>query len=172
MSLLGVVQEISQQNTAAGHPTDYETGTVTSADPLEITINTAMAPLKAPVLILTESVVEKKIPVLEHAHNTSGFAHTHQVSSLNHSHSYDAGTTGSALAGTYPTEESLSQDTYTSDERLLEGQMICYEHGKPLPVEDGYIILNRALEAGDQVLMLRVAHGQRYIILSRVFEVT
>ena len=38
------------------------------------------------------------------------------------------------------------------------------------PVEGGYIILNRGLEAGDKVLMLRVQNGQKFLVLSRVFE--
>jgi hypothetical protein len=37
-------------------------------------------------------------------------------------------------------------------------------------VKGGYIILNRALETGDKVLLLRVMRGQQFIILSRVFE--
>lgn len=172
MSLLNALCLINESNQRAGHPADLRFGTVTGVNPLEITVNDQMDTLKGPVLVLTESVVEKKIPVLQHVHDTSGFAHIHQITSLSHSHSYDAGTTGSALAGSYPTEESLSQDTYTSDARLLESQIICQEHGQPLPVENGYIILNRGLAVGDQVVMLRVQGGQRYIILSRVFEVT
>ena len=46
----------------------------------------------------------------------------------------------------------------------------CTENGSTLPVENGYIILNRALKVGDKVLMLRVQHGQKYIVLSRVFQ--
>lgn len=37
-------------------------------------------------------------------------------------------------------------------------------------MKGGYIILNRGLEVGDKVLMLRVMRGQQFIILSRVFE--
>ena len=37
-------------------------------------------------------------------------------------------------------------------------------------MRDGYIILNRALEVGDKVLLLRVMRGQQFVILSRVFE--
>lgn len=44
------------------------------------------------------------------------------------------------------------------------------ENGSPLPVEDGYIILNRGLAVGDKVLLLRVQHGQRFVVLSRVFD--
>ena len=32
------------------------------------------------------------------------------------------------------------------------------------------IILNRRLEEGDRVLLLRVQHGQKFIVLSRIFE--
>lgn len=168
MTLSETLYMMMQQNQRAGQPTDLRTGTVTSTDPLEISINTAMAPLRREVLLLTESVVEKKIPVLTHVHDTSGFAHTHQISTLSHSHQYSGGTTQSALTSSYTTQESLSQDTFTSDQRLSE--ITCYENGQPLPVEGGYIILNRALAVGDRVLLLRVQNGQRYIVLSRVFE--
>lgn len=168
MNLSETLYMMMQQNQRAGQPTDLRTGTVTSTDPLEISINTAMAPLRREVLLLTESVVEKKIPVLAHVHNTSGFAHTHQISTLSHSHQYSGGTTQNALTGSYTTRESLSQDTFTSDQQLSD--ITCYENGQPLPVEGGYIILNRALAVGDRVLLLRVQNGQRYIVLSRVFE--
>lgn len=168
MNLSETLYMMMQQNQRAGQPTDLRTGTVTSADPLEISINTAMAPLRREVLLLTESVVEKKIPVLTHVHDTSGFAHTHQISTLSHSHQYSGGTTQSALTSSYTTQEGLSQDTFTSDQRLSE--ITCYENGQPLPAEGGYIILNRALAVGDRVLLLRVQNGQRYIVLSRVFE--
>ena len=168
MNLSETLYWMMQQNQRAGQPTNLAFGTVTSASPLEITDDIQSDALKAPVLILTESVVEKKIPVLAHVHNTSGFTHTHQISTLSHSHQYSGGTTQNALTGSYTTRESLSQDTFTSDQQLSD--ITCYENGQPLPVEDGYIILNRALAVGDRVLLLRVQNGQRYIVLSRVFE--
>lgn len=48
--------------------------------------------------------------------------------------------------------------------------IVCYENGTALPVENGYIILNRALAVGDKVLLLRVQNGQKFIVLSRVME--
>ena len=166
---------------------DLAVGTVTSAQPLEVTIRETMAPLPQEVLWLTAAVVEKKIPVLEHEHITAGFRHDHTVSGLGHahavnglghSHTTEEGSTGDALGGahqtdeklgaSYPTSEALLPDAYTSDKRL-EG-IVCYEDGKPLPVKDGYIILNRGLAVGDKVLLLRVMRGQQFIILSRIFE--
>ena len=65
-------------------------------------------------------------------------------------------------------------DTYTgggtSEDNLMQSSIICYENGTALPVQNGYIILNRALEVGDIVLLLRVQNGQKFVVLSRVME--
>ena len=111
-------------------------------------------------MYLTESVVEKKIPVLEH---------NHYAVNLGHTHTCPDGTTSEALTGRYLTEAySLVSEGFDPTEQAQD--IICWEHGKKLPIEDGFIILNRKLEVGDKVLLLSVAHGQKYIVLSRVFE--
>lgn len=92
--------------------------------------------------------MERKIPIL---------THTHQITGLGHSHSAPEGGTSTNLTGSYETASALAA-------------IACTEHGKPLPVKDGYIILNRALAPGDKVLLLQVMHGQKFIILSRIFE--
>ena len=129
---------------------------------------------------------------LGHSHSTTGFAHSHTTGGLGHTHTIPTsetqpvGQTGEALAGSYSSDEQLAGSfpsdqqltgTYTSSGALgdveMEGALSgvqCIEHGQPLPVEDGYIILNRALETGDIVLLLRVEHGARYVILSRMFK--
>lgn len=136
MNLSEQLYKMMQDSMGAAQLADLRVGTVTKTKPLEITINTAMDALRGPVLLLTESVVEKKIPVLQHNH--------------------------------------VIHDTYSGggacEDALLESKIIAVEHGRSLPVRDGYIILNRALEEGDKVLLLRVSGGQRFIVLSRVFE--
>lgn len=136
MELKDVLYQMMSESQRASQPADLRIGTVTAVNPLEITINTSMAPLRAGILLLTEPVVEKKIPILQHNH--------------------------------------VIHDTYTgggsSEDNLMQSSIICYENGEPLPVENGYIILNRALEVGDKVLLLRVQSGQKFIVLSRVFE--
>lgn len=158
MSLLNALCLINESNQRAGHPADLAFGTVTNTSPLEITQNNQAAPLRSPVLILTEAVIEKKIPVLQHRHH---------INTLGHSHSCPDGGTSTNLTGSYPTLYSLASDGADGDQTQ---NVVCYENGKPLPVEDGYIILNRALAVGDKVIMLRVQNGQRFIVLSRVFE--
>lgn len=204
MELRDVLYQMMQRNAAAMQPTDLCVGTVVSAAPLQVSLSAQTAPLEGEQLLLTEPVVEKKIPVLTHihemeglshthtlsglghSHDTTGFAHSHTTGGLSHAHTLSEGQTGAALAGSYSSDEQLA-GVFSSDQKLtgaytssgalgnveMEGALSgvqCIEHGQPLPVEDGYIILNRALETGDIVLLLRVEHGARYVILSRMFK--
>lgn len=148
MELIEILQQIGQQGADALSPVDLVIGTVTADAPLEISIDATMDTLRAQVLYLTAAVVEKKLPVLRH---------NHEVTGLGHAHSTSDGETSTELTGTYQTTDALED-------------IACMEYGKKLPVKDGYIILNRGLETGDKVLLLQVMHGQRFIVLSRVFE--
>lgn len=204
MELRDVLYQMMQKNAAAMQPTDLCVGTVVGTGPLQVSLSAQTAPLEGEQLLLTEPVVEKKIPVLTHihemeglshthtltglghSHDTTGFAHSHTTGGLSHAHTLSEGQTGAALAGSYSSDEQLA-GTFSSDQKLtgtyttsgalgdveMEGALSavqCIENGQPLPVEDGYIILNRALETGDIVLLLRVEHGARYVILSRMFK--
>ena len=140
MELLEIMQQIMQENSKAMQPTDLVVGTVTSVNPLEITTDNQAAPLLSPVLYLTAAVVEKKVTTFAHSHNTT---HNHIV-----------------------TDATIQSAGQCSTE--LTG-ITCYENGQALP-NDGFITLNRGLEVGDKVLMLRVQHGQKYVVLSRVFQ--
>lgn len=168
MDAIDVLHQITESSIRAYGPADLAVGTVTGINPLRVKIREDMDALPEETLWLTAAVVEKKIPVLKHRHMTAGFRHVHQLPGLEHGHSCEEGETGPALSGALQTEASLNQDTFPSDDRLEE--VVCYEGGKPLPVKDGYILLNRGLETGDRVLMLRVMRGQQFIILSRIFE--
>lgn len=204
MELRDVLYQMMQKNAAAMQPTDLCVGTVVGTGPLQVSLSAQTAPLEGAQLILTEAVVEKKIPVLTHihemeglshthtlsglghSHDTTGFAHSHTTGGLSHAHTLAEGQTGAALTGSYSSDEQLA-GTFSSDQKLtgtyttsgalgdveMQGALsgvVCIENGQPLPVEDGYIILNRALAAGDTVLLLRVERGARYIVLSRMFE--
>lgn len=170
MELSDVMRQMMQQSMDGYGLSDMTIGTVTGVKPLAVRIREGMADIPQEALRLTAAVIEKKIPVLEHLHTTDGFRHAHALPDLAHAHSGEEGETGPALDGAYGTEYGLQQDAFDSDRRLLKHEIVCYEDGKPLPVKGGYIVLNRALEAGDKVLLLRVMRGQQFVILSRVFE--
>lgn len=186
MNLAETVYLMVQKSMKAAQLTDLRVGTVTSVDPLEVTTDPAMPPIPSSILYLTSSVVEKKIPVLSHSHDVNGLSHTHTVSGLGHQHSTGGlshthtvtdGNTGAALGDSYTSDEQLTGAYDTSS--ALSGDVTstdaldsvsCIENGVTLPVEGGYIILNRALAVGDKVLLLRVQNGQKFIVLSRIFE--
>lgn len=168
MDVIDILHQITEASMQGYGLSDLAIGTITSEKPLEVKVRENMAPIPEAALLLTAAVIEKKIPVLKHEHITEGFRHDHALPDLSHSHSTEEGETSAALDGAGNTETGLDQDAFTSDERLKD--IKCYERGKPLPVENGYIILNKKLEAGDKVLLLRVMRGQQFIILSRVFE--
>ena len=160
MNLLDALQMVSSQNMSASQPSDLETGTVTGVNPLEVTRDIQQQALRQEVLYLTESVVEKKIPILDH---------NHYAINLGHTHTCPDGTTSEALTGRYLTEAySLVSEGYDATEQTQD--IVCWEHGEKLPIEDGFIILNRKLEVGDKVLLWRVLNGQKFVIISRVFE--
>lgn len=168
MDLIDVLHQTVEDTMGAYGLSDMAVGTVTSTEPLEVTIRESMAPLPQEALRLTSAVIEKKIPALAHKHDTIGFRHNHAIPGLSHTHDAPDGATGTALEGEYATGDALTPDAYTSDEQLTD--IVCYEDGKPLPEEDGFILLNRRLAVGDRVLLLRVMRGEQFIILSRVFE--
>ena len=130
MELIDILQQINQKSMGAAQLTDLTIGTVVKVDPLEISINPAMAPLNSSVIYLTAGVVEKKITNLSHAH-------------------------------TYGNSNSTSE---------MLRNVVCLENGKPLPVSSDYIVLNRGLEINDKVLILKVQRGQKFVVLSRVFD--
>lgn len=143
--LIDVLQKITGNVMNNAGLTDLVIGTVTKTSPLEVTLVSTMLPLPAEVLILTESVVEKKIPIVNHKHDVT---HNHII--------HDTYSNGGTSEDSNICGNSLSN-------------IICYENGKALPVQNGFIILNRALAVGDKVIMLRVLNGQNFIILSRAF---
>lgn len=64
------------------NPMQYCYGTVTSADPLKIRLNDTTLEITGNSILLTESVVEKKITIQKHTHKIGSTIadHTHIVS--------------------------------------------------------------------------------------------
>lgn len=63
MNLKEVVEQIAAQKVNSLMPSDMQTGTVVSADPLEVSIDVSATSLRASVLLLTDMVREKTITV-------------------------------------------------------------------------------------------------------------
>lgn len=61
MTLLDTIQTLVAQVLSGSQLTDMAVGTVTSADPLEIQLDTSQAPIKSDIIILTDAVKPKSV---------------------------------------------------------------------------------------------------------------
>lgn len=68
MELKDVIQQMVDEAVSARMPTELQIGTVIAVDPVEVTLDTQMTPLRQSVLYLSETVIEKKTPILQHNH--------------------------------------------------------------------------------------------------------
>ena len=68
----------------------------------------------------------------------------------------------SPLSHTHTTLDGTTSEALTS--------VVCTENGQALPFDSGGVIINRGLQVGDKVLLLRVQRGQMFIVLSRVYD--
>lgn len=160
------------------------TGTVSNANPLSIKLSDESGSIEidGDDIILTQSVVSKKIYIKKHTHKIGQTVATH-------THPFTGefegtitppvppATLAGMVSGSVSPSTELTPETPVVD-RTLDAW--CTEHGHRLPVDpenynpDGEqicITINRGLEKGDKVIMSRVSHGQQFVVLSRYFEV-
>lgn len=157
------------------------TGTVSNANPLSIKLGeeSGSIEIEGDDIILTQSVVSKKIYIKKHTHKIGETVATHTHPST----LAVTGTAEGALPVTGTATGSTSASSQLTTETLIVDRTLdawCTEYGHRLPVDpetynpDGdqiCITINRGLEKGDKVIMSRVSHGQQFVVLSRYFEV-
>lgn len=140
-------------------------GTVTSAEPLKISLGEGGIELDGDDIILTQSVVKKLLYIKTHTHKIGSDLQTH-------THPFVG-----EFSGTIQVSNGLNSNTTVVTAAL---DAWCTEYGHKLPREpkdykenaDQIVItLNRGLEVDDKVIMTRVSSGQQFIVLSRIFEV-
>ena len=135
------IRRMIQDTLRSENLADYTIGTVSSIEPLKVRLSGMNEELYGDCLYVTESVLEKTIDKVEHKHKY-----------------YDSDTgEGASGSSNRETEIELSN-------------IQCYLKGEPLGYsKDNKIIINKGLEVGDKVIMLKVRHGQVYIILSKLY---
>ena len=168
------------------------TGTVSSASPLAISLGNDAGgiTLDGDDIILTQSVVSKKIYIKKHTHTVGTEVGTHihgitkqPVMPPEPAPQVPIGTvTGTTIV---PIENTLAINatgplTSMSEVDTMTLDAWCTEYGHKLPVDPDIhnpmgeqicITINRGLEVGDKVIMSRVSDGQQFVVLSRYFEV-
>lgn len=193
----GLFQKIADGVVEASAACDGQlfTGTVTNDNPLKITLgeDSGGIELDGDDIILTQSVVSKKLYIKKHTHDED-----EQLVDVQGTTS--AGPVIFAPVGELPSPEidnpyppppKIPNPAFPSEPstltlhhkhgiatRTLDAWVTEYGHRLPVdPSEydpDGeqtVITINRGLEKGDKVIMTRVSHGQQFIVLSRYFEV-
>lgn len=172
-NLLTVIQGIAVNAVQSTVPVQYCFGTVTKENPLAIRINDGTIEISGESILLTEPVVEKKITIQKHTHQIGAVGtHTHTITELPVTPPAPAPPTPIGTgSGSTLVPNKINASTTVID-TVIDG--VCTEHGVDLPVDSNseriIITTNRKLEKDDKVLMMRVSSGQKFIVLSRVFE--
>lgn len=153
-------------------------GTVTSAEPLKISLGEGGIELDGDDIILTQSVVKKLLYIKTHTHKIGGTlaGHTHPFVG-----NFDGTISGNPAKGKVDGTDQASGDIDENTVVVTSAlDAWCTEYGHKLPrepkdykedAEQIVITLNRGLEVDDKVIMTRVSSGQQFIVLSRIFEV-
>lgn len=170
------------------------TGTVTNANPLSIKLGEESGSIEidGDDIILTQSVVSKKLYIKKHKHEES----EELADKMAFIDLTDAGIP-MVLPVTFqdvptvpdPEDPEPPEPPVKTKELSLKHKHTIYtstldswvtEYGHKLPVapseydesgEQVCVTINRGLEKGDKVVMTRVSGGQQFVVLSRYFEV-
>lgn len=165
-NLLATIQSIAVNAVNSTNPITFTFGTVTSDSPLKIRIDQSTINLEGDSLILTANVVEKTVTIQKHTHGMDS-----QLMDITAAVAATGGNVSFTVNGV-PTSSVTLNHKHTNETTVLDA--VCTEHGEELPKDadnDRIVVtINRPLAKGDKVVMLRVSGGQRFIVLSRVFE--
>lgn len=164
-TLLSTIQDIAVKAVNSTNPVVFTFGTVTSADPLKVRVDSSTIEIGKESLILTANVVEKTVEIDKHTHGWGSDL-------LSHVHKY-AGQGGPITSDPC----NASQAPFVNpavDETVLSARCIEYGEKREGEEDDGktkiVVTVTRALKKDDRVIMLRVCSGQEWIILSRVYD--
>ena len=193
---LSLIQQIAQGVVDASAACDGQlyTGVVTSDNPLKIQLGeeAGSIELEGDDIILTQSVVSKKLYIKKHDHDDS----EELSDKLGFVDLTDAGfpmvlpiTFQDIPAPPDPSDPEPPDPPAKVKELSLTHKHTIHtstldtwvtEYGHKLPRDpstydqDGdrvVITINRSLQKGDSVIMSRVSHGQQFVVLSRYFPV-
>lgn len=191
-NLLSTIQTIAVNAVNSTNPISFVFGTVTSADPLKIRMDQSTIELEGGSLILTANVIEKKLVINKHSH-------TDDESLVDYTATGNSGAPiifAPVGVQAYVANPNFDPNKPRTDTDEVKGTPVLplkhnhaihdtvvdayvYEEGKDdddhkLAVEKDderiVVTVNRPLKKGDKVIMLRVSGGQRFIVMSRLFQ--
>lgn len=147
--LLDVLKEVSNNANEASKPVALMFGTVTSESPLKILIEQKLE-VNEKVLILTTAVKDHYVDMtVSHVTESTAIDHTHVVS----------GSTGTADSPPHSHDTNITSQINDPATTHLHA----YKGRKKYLVHNG-------LKTGEKVVMMRVKHGQQFLVIDRVSE--
>lgn len=143
-SLVDTIKQIAENAVAAGKPSNWIYGTVTSTSPLKIRIQ--------PTIELTSSFLELSHMVKDHYVDMTVSMQTENDKFLvpDHTHTH----TDTQPDGKQPTPTTITTTFDTTHKHEIK-------HTIKVKVHNG-------LKAGERVILLQMAGGKRYYVLDRV----
>ena len=161
--LLSIIKKAATEAVEAGQPSNFCFGKVTSANPLEISVEQKMV-LSSAQLVLTRNVTDYKIEMTVN--------HTTDIADLQHSHSINGNTdtfSGNTEKGgedephvhAYAHQHSLSGNIESNSANLSHNHN--YSGRKTFLVHNG-------LSIGENVVLFKQKGGQKYLVLDRVVD--
>ena len=135
----------------ASKPCNLVFGTVTSISPLQINVEQKMT-LGSAQIVLSRNVTDYKVKIDIDAETENG-----ADIDLTHTHEY-AGTTGSYNSHSHNYSGTTESDSVTN---------IAHSHKFKGTKE---ITIKNALVVGDEVIMIRMQGGQKYIVMDKVVK--
>lgn len=150
--LVKLIKKAALDAVEASKPCNIVFGTVTSVSPLKINVEQKMT-LTSAQLVLSRNVTDYKVKFEIDAETESG-----GNIDLTHNHNY-SGTTGSYNSHTHDYSGTTENDSVTN---------ITHSHKFKGTKE---MTIKNALKVDDEVIMVRMQGGQKYIVIDRVVNI-
>lgn len=160
--LLNLIKKAASEAVDASKPAAILYGKVLNTSPLEINVEQKMILHKAQ-LVLTRNVSDYETEV------TVDWSTENKVMDANHSHSTSGEITvnSTATISPNPDNESVTITNQVNDGKTVDNEDINLTHNHAIKGRKK-IIIHNGLKVNDEVLLIRMQGGQKYIILDKV----
>lgn len=156
--LLNSIKKAAMEAMEASKPVAILFGKVTSASPLKINVEQKMT-LSDAQLILTRNVTDYTINMT--------VDHTTETTSLNANHSHSANAQVSVDSTISPNDNNAKITNNVDASVEVEQTNINLNHSHSYKGKKSFTVHN-SLVQGDEVILLRMQGGQKYIVLDRI----
>lgn len=160
--LLNTIKKMATEAVETSKPVAIVYGKVLNASPIEINVEQKMI-LNSAQLVLTRNVTDYETEVTIHwltetkAMNAN---HTHELSG-------DVSVSSKATVSPNPDNENVTIQNDVTNTMAVEQRNINLSHNHSIDGRKS-ITIHNGLEVGDEVLLLRMQGGQKYIVIDKV----